>query len=382
MQKIRIAIIGGGLSGLYAAWLLEQNGIKDYVLLEARNRLGGRILSPAANPALDSGNTSDRIDLGPSWFWPDYQPQLDRLVRELGLARFEQAEDGDMMVEHSPHDAPIRRRGFRNMPTSMRLVGGMDALVVALTNRLNPARRHIGHVVRSLSLEHEHIVLDCRTETAEACWQAEHVLLAMPPRLVAGTLGFSPALPASLSAEWHATATWMAPHAKYVAVYAQPFWHMEGLSGEARSMVGPLGEIHDASMPVGSAALFGFFQLPAVARRAMPEAELRQRCRQQLARIFGPQAASPVAEFIQDWAQDDYTSTASDLHAVSQHAVAPTAGVQTGLWQQRITGIASEWSPNYPGYVAGAIEAAALGVNTWLAMAGKQVSKTPQDLNT
>ena len=38
----RIAIIGGGLSGLYAAALLEQHGIQDYVLLEARETFGGR----------------------------------------------------------------------------------------------------------------------------------------------------------------------------------------------------------------------------------------------------------------------------------------------------------------------------------------------------
>ena len=38
MQDLPIAIIGGGLSGLYAAFLLEQRGI-DYILLEARDRL-------------------------------------------------------------------------------------------------------------------------------------------------------------------------------------------------------------------------------------------------------------------------------------------------------------------------------------------------------
>lgn len=382
MHTTRIAIVGGGLSGLYTAWLLEQYGIKDYVLLEARNRLGGRILSPAANPELESGDTTDRIDLGPSWFWPDYQPQLRQLVHELGLTCFEQAEDGDMMVEHLPHASPIRRRGFRNVPTSMRLVGGMGRLVAALADRLDPARRHHGHNVRSLSLQHGHVVLDCHAETGPACWQAEHVFLAMPPRLVAETLTLSPALPSALMTQWQATATWMAPHAKYAAVYTQPFWQAQGLSGEARSMVGPLGEIHDASTPGGSAALFGFFQLPAAAREAIPEAELRQCCRQQLARLFGPQAASPVADFIQDWAQDSHTATASDLHALPLHAAAPASGAQTGPWQNRITGVASEWSPNYPGYLAGAVKAATLGVDAWLAMSGKQTSKTPQDAST
>lgn len=44
MNRKKIAIVGGGLSGLYAAYLLEKNGISDYLLLEARGELGGRIM--------------------------------------------------------------------------------------------------------------------------------------------------------------------------------------------------------------------------------------------------------------------------------------------------------------------------------------------------
>ena len=36
-------IIGGGIAGLSAASHLAKNGFKDFRLLEARNRLGGRI---------------------------------------------------------------------------------------------------------------------------------------------------------------------------------------------------------------------------------------------------------------------------------------------------------------------------------------------------
>ncbi|WP_246794748.1 hypothetical protein [Burkholderia perseverans] len=36
--------------------------------------------------------------------------------------------------------------------------------------------------------------------------------------------------------------------------------------------------------------------------------------------------------------------------------------VGAGPWHDRLVGIASEWSPSYPGYVAGAVEAAGLGV--------------------
>lgn len=50
MQTARIAIVGAGLSGLHAAFLLEQQGIGDYVLLEARDTPGGRIASASAPP--------------------------------------------------------------------------------------------------------------------------------------------------------------------------------------------------------------------------------------------------------------------------------------------------------------------------------------------
>lgn len=35
MHTARIAIVGAGLAGLYAAYLLEQRGITDYVVLGA-----------------------------------------------------------------------------------------------------------------------------------------------------------------------------------------------------------------------------------------------------------------------------------------------------------------------------------------------------------
>ena len=54
-------IIGAGLSGLYLAYKLEQQG-KDYLILEARDRLGGRI------------HDHDGLDLGPTWFWPGQRP--------------------------------------------------------------------------------------------------------------------------------------------------------------------------------------------------------------------------------------------------------------------------------------------------------------------
>ena len=370
MQNLPIAIIGGGLSGLYAAFLLEQQGI-DYILLEARDRLGGRIAvakssvdQNASSHSVDNEKSNDGFDLGPSWFWPEYQPQLSSLIEKLNLPRFAQFEDGDMMVERAANQLPIRTQGYQSSPPSMRLVGGMASLTDALYARLNPTRIITGQIVKRVIKTERCISIESESSAEQmtagqiTTYQAQHVLLALPPRLAVANLLFEPALPLDLANEWQETATWMAPHAKYVAVYESPFWRNQGLSGSARSAVGPLTEIHDASLVEGNGALFGFFGVPAHIRQSVSEMELKAHCRAQLVRLFGAQAETPTAEYLKDWAQDSLTATPADASGAGQHAVAPNAKPNTGAWQNCLTGSASEWSDAFPGYIAGAIDAA------------------------
>lgn len=364
MQTTRIAIVGGGLAGLYAAHLLEQKGIHDYVVLEARDVWGGRIASTSPNAG---GSPRDRFDLGPTWFWPAYQPQLDHVVHSLGLERFAQHEDGDMVVEQTPNGAPVRMRGYGSAPPSMRLVGGMGALIDALKQSLASDKLMAGQRVQRMRCDGRRVELDAEDAQGRSItYCVAQVLLALPPRLAMALIDFSPSLPEPLMRAWRDTATWMAPHAKYVALYDVPFWRSQGLSGEARSARGPMGEIHDASMPGGGAALFGFLGVPARVRRGVPEDTLRAHCRAQFSRLFGERAGAPLADFIKDWATDPWTATPADQDGPGQHGIAPPRSATAGVWQGRLTGIASEWSPQFPGYVAGAVEAAALGVHTLL----------------
>ncbi len=68
-------VVGGGLSGLYAAYLLNQAG-KDVVVLEARPRVGGRIWTVYSEGV--------PFDLGAQWIGEDHH-RLKRLVDEFGL---------------------------------------------------------------------------------------------------------------------------------------------------------------------------------------------------------------------------------------------------------------------------------------------------------
>ena len=349
MIKAKVAIIGAGLSGLYAARLLEQVGI-DYVVLETRSRVGGRILSVDSTGA----------DLGATWIWPEIQPALCKVLAELNIDIVSHHQAGDMLFERTM-DTVSRHPGFVSSPAAARVRGGMSQLTDALLASLKTDRVTTGVHVTHIEQHNGTLIIHGNTHDEQVVTlHAQHILLALPPML-ASRIAFTPVLPESLLQAWRNTSTWMAPHAKYVALYSRHFWRSKALSGEARSSIGPMVEIHDVSEPNRGFALFGFIGLPFKARQAIGEAALREQCRAQLVRLFGSEAASPHAEFIKDWAADPCTATARDLDLQANHSV-PPAWADNGHWQHALTGIASEWSTTFPGYVAGAIDAAAAGV--------------------
>jgi monoamine oxidase len=58
-NQYKVIIIGAGIAGLSAANHLTSNAINDYKILEARNRIGGRIISIEMS--------ATRIELGANW---------------------------------------------------------------------------------------------------------------------------------------------------------------------------------------------------------------------------------------------------------------------------------------------------------------------------
>lgn len=350
MRSTDIAIVGGGLAGLSAARVLQAHGA-DFVLLEARERLGGRILTvdERGMPAVDG------FDLGPSWFWPHLQPAIDDLVKDLGLQAFAQNSEGDVIFERMSREPAQRYRGGAPDAPSMRLVGGSAALISALEGSLPAGRIVRGSRVTAMRLQDDAVELSVSGPSGTAAnLQANRVIAALPPRLLDASVTFAPPQDPSTTARWRDAATWMAPHAKFFAIYDRPFWREAGLSGTAQSMVGPMPEIHDATIASGTAALFGFIGVPADQRAAVGDEALKSACLAQFARIFGEGALEPRATLLKDWAADPLTATSADLVAGSREALSERPWVE-GAWSQRLVMAGSETSYSEAGYLAGAV---------------------------
>ncbi|HBK06953.1 MAG TPA: amine oxidase [Acetobacteraceae bacterium] len=361
-MRTDVVVVGAGLSGLYAAALLSRAG-RSCLVLEARDRIGGRILSVPTEPP--SGVAAGaRYDLGPAWFWPDMQPRMRSIVAELGLAAFPQETQGAVLVERFRSGPPQRyERGFDTEPRSMRLVGGMQALAEAVGARVPPASVHLGVQVTDIGFDGSGSVqIGARSASGPLKVMANSVILALPPRLVIRNIAFSPALPSALRNALASVPTWMAGHAKVVAVYDTPFWRDQGLSGTASSFIGPLMELHDASAPNGRPALFGFVGLPAASRKAIGPEELKLMVLAQLTRLFGPQAEQPVAVFVADWSVDPYTATPADCEPPTGHPEYGAPPRFGGVWDERLAFAGTEVASEFGGYLEGALEAAVAAV--------------------
>ena len=81
-----VVIVGAGLSGMIAARTVLAAGLVP-VVLEADDRVGGRILTEEVTPGVS-------VDLGAQWIG-DTHDRMFRLAEELGVETFEQYDEGE-----------------------------------------------------------------------------------------------------------------------------------------------------------------------------------------------------------------------------------------------------------------------------------------------
>jgi len=350
-----VVIVGAGLSGLRVASLLAAQGIECKVL-EARDRIGGRILSNYDTNRPDLG----KFDLGPTWFWPQYESTITNLVKELNLGTFVQYTKGAMLSERFLNEEPERYLLPENTEArSIRFKGGVQTLVDAVADTIPSGIIELETRVTAIRLD-EAGAISVEAELADGkrkTVSASAIILALPPRIVARHIDFAPSLPPNLITDLVSKPTWMGGQAKAVAIYDRPFWRESGLSGFATSWVGPLQEIHDASPETGAGALFGFFGMPAKTRQELGEDRVLKLVINQLVRLFGSSAQNARAILYKDWSRDFETAVVEDLEPLRDF---PSYGQppKSGEWEKKLIFAGTEASSQFGGHLEGALQSA------------------------
>lgn len=102
-NKCKVVIVGGGMAGLSAAYHLSKNGCTDFKLLEARRRIGGRIVQ------IDVGN--EKVELGANWIHGVLGNPVYELAMQNGLV--------DIMQIPKPHKVVAATEQGKQVPFSV-----------------------------------------------------------------------------------------------------------------------------------------------------------------------------------------------------------------------------------------------------------------------
>ncbi len=180
-----------------------------------------------------------------------------------------------------------------------RIVGGSVRLATALAERLG-ARLRLETPLAALAWSAEGVL--ARDAGGEQL-RARRAIVAVPPPL-RGSIELTPAAPGSVAQRIPAGRL-----IKCAAVYAEPFWRADGLSGECLSDVGPVGLSFDASPPGDAPGVLLGFVGGAAARRwgEVDFGERRRAVLADLTRIFGPRASAPDAYLERDWGREAWS---------------------------------------------------------------------------
>ncbi|TGP54238.1 flavin monoamine oxidase family protein [bacterium M00.F.Ca.ET.230.01.1.1] len=409
IERTDVVIVGAGFTGLSAALELKRAGI-DFLVLEARDRVGGRV------EAVRNG-LGELIDSGGQFLCVD-MPEVMALAKAHGKAFVETYVDGEFVTHPSMTAAraertyhvsmAIRERMNRIDPDDPAIAGltvaewlerqhdeadakaAFRSLVEGLwclaadkvplwhlidndrriTNEVFELQYFLGDTMQSLAEDLAAELGDrlrlseaatrverrpqgVRISTGAATIEAREVLIALPPA-TAAKLDFAPALPAELASAlgvWESGAV-----IKILVRYAKPFWRERGLCGMVMWRDQPGLFACDASKDADHAALVVFVGGPLALRwHPLGEAALRAEITARLVQALGPQAADIVDFSARDWTHDRWSGGAYSDLIIDVTARDAERVILAGAPPVHFA--ASEVSPSFPGYVEGAIVA-------------------------
>ena len=189
-----------------------------------------------------------------------------------------------------------------------RFVGGSQLVALRLAERLGE-RVVLGAPVRRISRSPGGVTV--QADGAEA--RGRRAVVAVAPTL-AGRIAYDPPLPG-----FRDQLTQRMPLgtvAKCMAVYDEPFWRAQGLSGLATSDTGPVKLTFDNSPPDGSpGVLLGFLEGRQARELGRLRAEERRRAVvESFTRFFGLRAARPERYVERQWAEEEWSRGCYGCH--------------------------------------------------------------------
>jgi monoamine oxidase len=182
-----------------------------------------------------------------------------------------------------------------------RFVGGSQELALRLAAALGE-RIRLSAPVRRIEQNGDAV----RALTDDARFAGRAVVVAIPPALCA-RISYDPPMPALRDQLTQRMA--QGSVVKCMALYDEPFWRADGLSGEVTSVDGPVKVMFDNSPPdAAPGVLLGFLE----GRQARELAQWSPEARRQavvgcFARLFGQRAAKPERYLEQLWAAEEWT---------------------------------------------------------------------------
>jgi len=342
MNNANIIIIGGGLAGLTTAYLLENEGYAP-VILEARDRLGGRILTCR-------NEDQPPLEMGATWLGHKHE-HLIGLLEELDIGIYEQYMGQKAYYEPISTSPPQLVQLPQNEEPTYRIEGGSDNLINMLRGHLQRTTIRFKQPATSILKDDETIAVT----TADQEFQADIVISTLPPKLLDKYITITPSLPASLLDLMPTTQTWMAESIKVALSYDRPFWRDNNTSGTIMSNVGPITEMYDHSDQEASRyALKGFMQevYHSLSRQERQELVLNQ-----LQKFYGDRATNFNTYQEVVWKDEPYTFAEYDEH-ILPHQHNGDALFRESYWDDSLLLAGSETASAFPGYMDGAVESA------------------------
>lgn len=336
-----ILIVGGGLSGLYLAYLLKRTGI-NATILEGSNRLGGRILTV-------SGELGTPMELGATWF-SDLHTELIDLLDTLGVEKYPQYTRGKSIFQTKSFEPPQIFDVPEAQEPSYRIAGGTQALIQALAQSVDADHINLETIVTGIQDHRDHVLITTGTDKT---YTASKVIFCIPPELIDSRIEWEPELPNELKQLLPTVHTWMAGSIKFAVEYASPFWRQHGFSGMLFSHSGIVTEMYDhTNLEENRFGFTGFLNSGSASYSQETRQEL---VLAQLSSLLESEAKNATSYQDRLWNTPLLTQGNQIIHRPHQNNGHPL--LQRSYFNAKVYFSATETATEFAGYMEGAIRA-------------------------